>query len=763
MIRRVGVVTEYEAKRFDESIWDSFNKHGRLNLGKRISCVATNFKLPHKYAIPTGRSVIIFKAETDKKHRRITGFQKQVTTCNYRADGKLIVGGTDNGFLHFCTTDKSSYHLKKFQAHNSEVLHADFLPGGLKAMSLGKDGFAKQWDVALGQLITKYPVGLDNEPPSCMSVGRVNENLFCAGDFTGAVSLFDLRQSSPAHKFNLRSSPSSLKFAYDDQIIVSAADQYVYTWDVATRRPWLQTNLTSSDPLAHPGVYMHYKLITDMAIIHSPDVHQDPLLLSVGMDRLLRISSLKSADVFHQERLPSPCTALAAFSDLRYVVVGMESGVVRTFSFVTPSTQMALKASSSAKEQEAFSVIDPEMRELAASFSNAGKKTQMSEKDLTADEWFKTPAPPSGGSRFAPKDWGFSGSRAPLIHEHTEISRNLFVAKSSKEPASIARLTGSLLRFQHTKALSEALRVGVAPEMAKAAVVAVVRELARRATLSAAVAGQSEADMNRLLRFIRLNIWHPSLTPTCVHLLRTVTKVFGRPTMKKNEEYQRSCDILDRMSSNMESLNCLAVRMRALLYPSEEASAAQFLEVKAKQAPAEAPPPPPLTGRRKMKESKTTSKTKHTRGGRKKKTEGAGAKYQDKNNEIEEETAVEKLPEGEEVSTSISEALKGVVDLPPKEKVVVKSLVTKEDMTSDTVELKKTEQTVANFEAEEKQPLSVDETDGNSKKRIRKRRRPSRRSSEIGMDISESSMKSCLIDESEGDAVLTPSAKRRKP
>lgn len=97
------------------------------------------------------------------------------------------------------------------------------------------------------------------------------------------------------------------------------------------------------------------------------------------------------------------------------------------------------------------------------------------------------------------------------------------MTKSSKQPASIARLTGSLLRFQHTRALSEALRVVVAPETATAAVVAVVRELSRRATLGAAVAGQSESDMKRLLRFIRLNIWHPRLTPTCVHLLRTLT------------------------------------------------------------------------------------------------------------------------------------------------------------------------------------------------------------------------------------------------
>lgn len=109
------------------------------------------------------------------------------------------------------------------------------------------------------------------------------------------------------------STPSALHLACDDSIVVSAADHYVYTWESFTGKPFLQNNLDVSDAFTHPGGYMHYKLVTGLTVVRCPDVHQDPLLLSIGMDRLLRISSLNTFEVFHQERLVSPCTALGAF------------------------------------------------------------------------------------------------------------------------------------------------------------------------------------------------------------------------------------------------------------------------------------------------------------------------------------------------------------------------------------------------------------------------------------------------------------------
>ncbi|KAL5968857.1 hypothetical protein TSMEX_003411 [Taenia solium] len=472
----------------------------------------------------------------------------------------------------------------------SDVLHANFLCDGLKAVSLGKDGFAKVWDVSVGELHSKFRVSRGPEPPSCMAAGKVNANLFSVGDFNGIISLYDVRQPEPAHKLALPSTPSALHLACDDSIVVSAADHYVYTWESFTGKPFLQKNLDVSDIFTHPGGYMHYKLVTGLTVVRCPDVHQDPLLLSVGMDRLLRISSLNTFEVFHQERLVSPCTALGAFPNLSYVVVGTEGGLIRTFSFTTPSRLLEQEKekgnSGNAEMDEPFAVVEPGLKALVSRFSGKWRGINLEEEDkaLTTEEWFSRPD--VVGTRIAPKNWGFKGSKAPLIHEHTIISR---VSKASgsggstREPAQIARLTSRLLRFQHSRALSEALRVYSraradskrSPDSvavvatARLAVMAVVRELSRRGALPAAVGGQTVKELARLLRFILRNIWRPWAAPTCLNLFRVILKLYSPSILAEDEEYAKVCCLIRNMSFNLQKIGALSIKMRAILYPEK--------------------------------------------------------------------------------------------------------------------------------------------------------------------------------------------------
>lgn len=236
--------------------------------------------------------------------------------------------------------------------------------------------------------------------------------------------------------------------------------------------------------------------------------------------------------------------------------------------------------------------------------------------------------------------------------------------------------------------------------------------------------------------------------------------MFGRPTMKKDEEYQRTCDVLDRMSSNIKAVKCLAIRMRALLYPSEEVPAAQFLAAKAMQEKAAMDAALPT--KKKVGESKMKPKRMHTRGGSKK---GAGntavAKSQNKKNDFADETVSIKPAEMVEVSTSVKKELKGTVNRSQTKKVVVKSPIAKEEMTTAAVEHKETGKAAANLEMEEELALSGDETDGGPKKRSRKRRRQSQRQIEI--DKPQPPIKRRLTQESEKNADLTPVVKKRKP
>ncbi|VDN11388.1 unnamed protein product [Dibothriocephalus latus] len=164
---------------------------------------------------------------------------------------------------------------------------------------------------------------------------------------------------------------------------------------------------------------------------------------------------------------------------------------------------------------------------MASNFSGAWRVDKSSGKYMKADSWF---AEPTTGSRIGPKDWGFDGKMAPLIHSTTEISRfNLATGGN----ANLTRMDRILSRFEHSRALSASLCLGRL--MAKrgdssvknlpsyAFPVAVVRELSRRGTLVAAVSGRTDVQLIRLLRFIRKHAWLPDALPTCVLLYRTIT------------------------------------------------------------------------------------------------------------------------------------------------------------------------------------------------------------------------------------------------
>lgn len=67
---------------------------------------------------------------------------------------------------------------------------------------------------------------------------------------------------------------------------------------------------------------------------------------------------------------------------------------------------------------EPFAQMDPNLENLVSHFSGKGRRGVLNQQDksLSTEEWFNR-AGEKTGPRIAPKDWGFEGARAPLIHE----------------------------------------------------------------------------------------------------------------------------------------------------------------------------------------------------------------------------------------------------------------------------------------------------------------------------------------------------------
>uniref|UniRef100_A0A183SZI2 U3 small nucleolar RNA-associated protein 15 homolog n=1 Tax=Schistocephalus solidus TaxID=70667 RepID=A0A183SZI2_SCHSO len=521
----------------------------------------------------------IYRTSSDIKCRRVSGFSKPVICCNFRPDAKMIIGGEEGGSFRICTTDRNTFQLRKVKAHNgsSNVVGVDFSADGLKAVSLGSDGFVKIWDISVSELQTKYLISESCEPSNGLTVSRTNNNLVCVGNFAGVVKLFDTRQVVPVGQFTLPCPVSALQLTANDVLLTAAAGQYIYAWDIVAGKPFSPSMAT--DAGGFPGLYTHYKLITGLASCFCPAVRSCELLLSTGMDKLLKITSLDTFEELHQERLAAPITGLGVLHSLKSVIVGCENGLVRTFRFVqlaSPPEQRAAAAENA--EVNDFDCLDPGLSSMASQFSGHWRVDKTSGKYMKAESWFSEPAT---SSRVGPKDWGFNGKMAPLIHPTTEISRFNLVTSGH---VNLTRMDRILSRFEHSRALSASLCLG--RHMARrgdsslknlpsyAFPVAVVRELSRRGTLVAAVSGRTDVQLIRLLRFIRKHAWLSDALPTCVLLYRTITDIYATSRLMALPEFVKVGKLFQAMSSNIKNMLDLSRNLHGLLYsePSEDAT-----------------------------------------------------------------------------------------------------------------------------------------------------------------------------------------------
>nr|VZI32404.1 unnamed protein product [Spirometra erinaceieuropaei] len=486
----------------------------------------------------------------------------------------MIIGGEEGGSFRICTTDRNTFQLRKVRGHNGNVVGVDFSADGLKAVSLGSDGFVKIWDISVSELQTKYHISESCEPSSGLAVSRTDNNLVCVGNFEGTVKLFDTRQPDPVGHFTLPSPVSALHLTANDAFLTAAAGQCIYAWSIAAGKPFSPS--MAADAGGFPGLYTHYKLITSLTSCFCPAIQSGELLLSAGMDKLLKITSLDTFEELHQERLAAPITGLGVLPSLESVIVGCENGLVRTFRLMQPASLQEHRTATDNAEVNDFECLDPTLSSMASQFSGHWRVDKTSGKYMKAESWF---AEPARASRIGPKDWGFDGKMAPLIHPTTEISRfNL----ATSGHVNLTRVDRILSRFEHSRALSASLCLG--RHLARrgdpflqnlpsyAFPVAVVRELSRRGTLVAAVSGRTDVQLIRLLRFIRKHAWYPDALPTCVLLYHTITDIYPTSRLMSIAEFSKVGKLFQVMSSNIKNMLELSKNLHDLLYskPTEE-------------------------------------------------------------------------------------------------------------------------------------------------------------------------------------------------
>ncbi|KAF6776736.1 hypothetical protein AHF37_03860 [Paragonimus kellicotti] len=399
-----------------------------------------------------------------------------------------------------------------------------------------------------------------------------------------------IHERKPVNTFKLPDAISAMALNSIDQQLVIATSCFVQVLDLSSASFLPLSSDSSLTRENGHGLRLHYKLITELCIVQHPDPRQDEVLLSVSMDKTMKVTHLTDFSNLHQMRCLLPLTAVAATPNCETIIIGGEKGFVK-IKHLSPHDQQALEAGKhvvgrSKQPADVEEEVDP-LERLASAFSGRWRGGDRSIA-MTTDEWLSQPF---DGPRRGPRDWvdadrpsGSTISKVPLIHETSEISRDgrrFYCDNEDRQP--FTRIDRFLTRFSYTQALTAVIRPRLLASKSRQPAfanmrtqlllaVGVIRELIRRNTLEAAVAGRDGRQLSRLLQFIRRNVWRNDCATACLELYNCILNIYAADELVRLPEFFKTNSVLRRLSNNMRSVASCAEFVRRNLVHCESPS-----------------------------------------------------------------------------------------------------------------------------------------------------------------------------------------------
>lgn len=99
--------------------------------------------------------MLVYDGATRSLHRTINRFKDKAYSASWRADGKLLVAGGQDGIVQLFDVGSRSL-LRQFKAHKRPVHVARFDPGRMHVLSGGDDATVRWWDVSEGKQVSRW-------------------------------------------------------------------------------------------------------------------------------------------------------------------------------------------------------------------------------------------------------------------------------------------------------------------------------------------------------------------------------------------------------------------------------------------------------------------------------------------------------------------------------------------------------------------------------------------------------------------------------
>ncbi len=136
-------------------------------------------------------------------------FHGPVFGAKYRADGKLLVCGGDEGRVRVFD-DSTRSMLKQFKGHVGAVRCTLFAPNKTSIMSGGDDGSLRGWDMPTGSQL--FSSALHTEQIRSGAIGQAAPDVWLSGGYDKKVSAFDIRNQSVAYALSLTDPVECVRF-----------------------------------------------------------------------------------------------------------------------------------------------------------------------------------------------------------------------------------------------------------------------------------------------------------------------------------------------------------------------------------------------------------------------------------------------------------------------------------------------------------------------------------------------------------------------
>ncbi|MEQ9406100.1 MAG: protein kinase [Fuerstiella sp.] len=189
----------------------------------------------------TERNVEIRDARTGTESARWDSLPGVVLSLNFHPDGVHLLGGSEAGVVHLLNS-RSGEHLRDVRGHESKVPDVAFRPGTHQAVTIGKDGWIRAWDLRRQQE-TVLPNESDPAPHVAFSPDGQWTALACGvpweRDGRGHVEVLDTQtRESVAVLDGHDGGVFGVAFRGDGRQLVSAgADGRVILWDIESQQP----------------------------------------------------------------------------------------------------------------------------------------------------------------------------------------------------------------------------------------------------------------------------------------------------------------------------------------------------------------------------------------------------------------------------------------------------------------------------------------------------------------------------------------------